>query len=45
MQRAEPSSPVPYLLERAKTLATRDFVSLLHDVLSEEAIAALKKGK
>jgi type VI secretion system protein ImpA len=45
MQRAEPSSPVPYLLERAKGLATRDFVSLLHDVLSDEAIAALKKGK
>ena len=45
MQRAEPSSPVPYLLERAKTLATRDFVSLLHDVLTEEAIAALKKGR
>jgi type VI secretion system protein ImpA len=45
MQRAEPSSPVPYLLERAKNLATRDFVNLLHDVLSDEAIAALKKGK
>ena len=45
MQRAEPSSPVPYLLERARNLASRDFVSLLHDVLSEEAIAALKKGK
>lgn len=45
MQRAEPSSPVPYLLDRAKNLASRDFVSLLHDVLSEEAIAALKKGK
>ena len=45
MQRAEPSSPVPYLLERAKNLASRDFVSLLHDVLSDEAIAALKKGK
>jgi type VI secretion system protein ImpA len=45
MQRAEPSSPVPYLLDRARNLATRDFVSLLHDVLSEEAIAALKKGK
>ncbi len=44
MQRAEPSSPVPYLLDRAKTLATRDFVSLLHDVLTEEAIASLKKG-
>jgi type VI secretion system protein ImpA len=45
MQRAEPSSPVPYLLERAKTLATRDFLSLLYDVLPEEAIASLKKGK
>ena len=45
MQQAEPSSPVPYLLERVRTLASRDFVSLLHDVLSDEAIAALKKGK
>ncbi len=45
MQRAEPSSPVPYLLERAKNLASRDFVSLLHDVLSDDAIASLKKGK
>jgi type VI secretion system protein ImpA len=45
MRRAEPSSPVPYLLERARTLATRDFVSLLFDVLPDEAIAALKKGK
>ena len=45
MQRAEPSSPVPYLLERAKNLAARDFVSLLHDVLSEEAIASLKRGR
>ena len=45
MQRAEPSSPVPYLLDRARNLATRDFLSLLQDVLSEEAIASLKKGK
>ena len=45
MQRAEPSSPVPYLLERAKNLASRDFVSLLYDVLSEEAVASLKKGR
>jgi len=45
MQKAEPSSPVPYLLDRARNLATRDFVSLLQDVLSEEAIASLKKGK
>ena len=45
MQRAEPSSPVPYLLDRARNLATRDFVSLLFDVLPEDAIASLKKGK
>ena len=45
MQRAEPSSPAPYLLDRAKNLASRDFVSLLNDVLPEEAIANLKKGK
>jgi type VI secretion system protein ImpA len=45
MQKAEPSSPVPYLLERARNLATRDFLSLLQDLLSDEAIAALKKGK
>jgi type VI secretion system protein ImpA len=45
MQKAEPSSPVPYLLDRARNLATRDFVSLLQDVLPEEAIASLKKGK
>jgi len=45
MQKAEPSSPVPYLLDRARSLATRDFLSLLQDLLSDEAIAALKKGK
>ncbi len=43
MHRAEPSSPVPYLLERAKALASRDFVGLLNDILSEEAVAKLKK--
>ena len=45
MQRAEPSSPAPYLLDRARNLASRDFLSLFHDVLPDEAIAALKKGK
>jgi type VI secretion system protein ImpA len=45
MQRAEPSSPAPYLLERARSLASRDFVSLLSDLLPDEAIASLKKGK
>jgi type VI secretion system protein ImpA len=45
MRKTEPSSPVPYLLERARSLATRDFLSLLIDVLPDDAIAALKKGK
>ncbi|MBV9288542.1 MAG: type VI secretion system ImpA family N-terminal domain-containing protein [Hyphomicrobiales bacterium] len=45
MQRAEPSSPVPYLLDRAKSLASRDFLSLLADVLPEDAIEALKRGR
>jgi hypothetical protein len=39
------SEPVPYLLDRARRLATRDFLSLLQDLLSDEAIASLKKGK
>jgi type VI secretion system protein ImpA len=43
MQRAEPSSPVPFLLERAKALASRDFVGLLSDILSAEAVAKLKR--
>ena len=45
MQRAEPSSPAPYLLDRARNLASRDFLSLLYDVLPEDAIASMKKGK
>jgi hypothetical protein len=36
---------VPYLLDRARNLATRDFLSLLEGLLSDDAIAALKKGK
>jgi type VI secretion system protein ImpA len=45
MQRTEPSSPAPYLLERARSLASRDFVSLLSDLLPDDAIASLKKGR
>ncbi len=43
MQKTQPSSPIPYLLERAKSLATRDFVSLLNDILPEESVARLKR--
>jgi type VI secretion system protein ImpA len=41
----EPSSPLPYLLDRAKALAARDFLSLMKDILSEDAIAALKRDE
>ena len=40
----EPSSPLPYLLDRAKALAARDFLTLMKDILSEDAIANLKRG-
>ena len=43
MQKTQPSSPVPYLLERAKALAARDFVGLLNDLLPEDAVAKLKR--
>lgn len=43
MQKTQPSSPIPYLLERAKALATRDFVGLLNDILPEESVARLKR--
>jgi len=32
---AEPSSPVPFLTERARSFAQRDFLSLLKEVLPE----------
>jgi type VI secretion system protein ImpA len=35
---AEPSSPVPYLVDRAKELAQRDFLSLLRDMLPKGAL-------
>ncbi len=44
MQKTQPSSPVPYLLERAKALASRDFVSLLSDILTEDEVNRLRKS-
>jgi type VI secretion system protein ImpA len=38
---AEPSSPVPFLTDRARELAQRDFLSLLRDVLPEGALKTL----
>jgi type VI secretion system protein ImpA len=37
----EPSSPVPFLIDRARELAQRDFLSLLSDVLPEGALKTL----
>lgn len=35
---SEPSSPIPFLIDRARELAQRDFLSLLQDVLPEGAL-------
>jgi type VI secretion system protein ImpA len=35
---AEPSSPIPWLIDRAKALADRDFISVLISVLPEDAL-------
>jgi len=35
-RRSEPASPIPLLLEKAATLADRDFLSVLRDVLAED---------
>jgi type VI secretion system protein ImpA len=45
MRQVEPSSPAPYLLDRARTLAARDFLSLLNEVFEEDEIEELKKGR
>jgi type VI secretion system protein ImpA len=38
---AEPTSPVPVLIERARSLAGRDFMSLLKDFLPEAALRTI----
>ena len=40
---AEPSSPIPFLIDRARDLAQRDFLSLLNDVLPEGALKTIDK--
>lgn len=35
---AEPSNPVPFLIDKAREMAQRDFISLLRDVLPEGAL-------
>ena len=42
---AEPSSPTPYLLDRARSLASRDFLSLLGEVYGPDEIQYMKNGR
>ncbi|MGY4477429.1 type VI secretion system protein TssA [Bradyrhizobium sp. USDA 3364] len=41
---AEPSSPIPFLVDRARELAQRDFLSLLNEVLPEGALKVIDKS-
>ena len=41
---AEPSSPIPFLVDRARELAQRDFLSLLKEVLPEGALKTIDKS-
>lgn len=45
LRTAEPSSPAPYLLDRARALASRDFLSLLGEVYGEDEINYMKNGR
>lgn len=38
LRSAEPSSPIPWLIDRAKELADRDFLSVLSSILPEDAL-------
>jgi type VI secretion system protein ImpA len=40
-QNAEPTSPIPLLLERARAMAARDFISLLREILPEDTLKGL----
>jgi type VI secretion system protein ImpA len=44
LRKVEPSSPVPFLLDRARGLASRDFLGLLKELLSEDALAQMRQG-
>jgi type VI secretion system protein ImpA len=44
LRSAEPSSPAPYLLDRARALATRDFLSLLGEVFPTDDLESMGKG-
>lgn len=42
--RTEPSSPIPFLIDRARALAGRDFLSILKDILPENTLRNIHSG-
>lgn len=42
---AEPSSPISFLVERARSITGRDFLGLLKDMLPPDALKTLEGGK
>jgi type VI secretion system protein ImpA len=44
LRKVEPSSPIPFLLDRARSLTGRDFIGLLKELLSEEALSQMRQG-
>ena len=44
LKKAEPSSPVPWLIERARALADRDFLSVLRSVMPADALVDTEAG-
>lgn len=41
LRTAEPANPIPWLIDRARALADKDFLSVLHDVLPKHALNRL----
>jgi type VI secretion system protein ImpA len=44
-RRSEPSSPVPMLCDRARSLAERDFMGVLRDVLPKDALRSVNEER
>ena len=44
-QKAEPASPIPFLIERARRFAQSDFIGLLRDVLPADALTDTAEKK
>jgi type VI secretion system protein ImpA len=42
LRKVEPSNPAPFLLDRARTLASRDFLGLLRELLPEDTLSQMR---